>query len=131
MGRWCQGIAHSCFVPDLLDCWVLCISLVSQRAYSPHCSILDDALCIVSECLRSTSTDNLLVLSGIQPAELHRQETTLSLANCSSLDPGHISLGQLTKPQAASKERLKSRHPFVPAARKLLHNLFKLGICAA
>ena len=33
--------------------------------------------------------------------------------------------------QAASKERLKSRRPFVSAARKLLHNLSELGIRAA
>ena len=56
---------------------------------------------------------------------------TLSLANRSSLDLGHILHGQLTEPQAASKETLKSRRPFVSAARKLLHNLFELGIRAA
>ena len=56
---------------------------------------------------------------------------TLSLNNRSSLDPLHILNGQLTKPQAASKERVKSRRPFVPAARKLLHNLSELGIRAA
>ena len=75
-----------------------------------------------------TPTDNLPVLSGIQPTELRRQGATLSLANRSSLYPGHILHGQLTEPQAASKERLKSRHPFAPAVRKLLHNLFQLGI---
>ena len=53
------------------------------------------------------------------------------MANRSSLDPGHILHGQLTEPQAASKERLKSRHSFAPAARKLLHNLFELGFRAA
>ena len=94
-------------------------------------SVLNDALHIATGCLRPNPTDNLPVLSGIQPAELRRQEATLSLANCISLDPGHILHGQLTEPQAASKERLKSRHPFVPAARKLLHNLSELGIRAA
>ena len=74
---------------------------------------------------------NLLVLAGIQLAELSCQGTTLSLANRSSLDPGHILHGQLTEPQAASKDRLKSRHSFAPAARKLLHNLSELGIRAA
>ena len=53
------------------------------------------------------------------------------MANRSSLDPGHILHGQLTEPQAASKESLKSRGPFVPAARKLLHNLSELGIGTA
>ena len=37
---------------------------------------------------------------------------------------------QLTEPQAASKERLKSRHPFASTARKLSHNLSELGIRA-
>ena len=53
------------------------------------------------------------------------------MGNRSSLDPGKILDDQLTEPQAASKERLKSRHPFVPAARKLLHNLSELDIRAA
>ena len=78
--------------------------------------------------LDPTPTDNLPVLSSIQPAKLRRQGATLFLANRSSLDTGHILHGQLTESQAASKERLKSRHPFVPAARKLLRNLSELGI---
>ena len=94
-------------------------------------SVLNDALRIVTGCLRPTPTDNLPVLSAIQPAELRHKRATLSLANRSSLDPGHILHGQLTEPQAASRERLKSRRPFVPAARKLLHNLSELGIRAA
>ena len=53
------------------------------------------------------------------------------MANCSSFDPGHILHGQLTEHQAASKEILKSRRLFVPAAQKLLHNLSELGIRAA
>ena len=93
--------------------------------------VLNDALHIVTGCLRPTPTDNLSVLSGIQPADLRRQGATLSLGNGSSLDPAHILHGQLTEPKAASKERLKSRHPFAPAARKLLHNLSELGIRAA
>ena len=47
------------------------------------------------------------------------------------MDPGHILHGQLTEQQAASKVKLKSRHPFAPAARKLLHNLSELGIRVA
>ena len=94
-------------------------------------SVLNEALRIVIGCIRPTPTDNLSVLSAIQPAELRRQGATLSLANCSSLDPGHILHGQVTEPQAASKERLKSRRPFVPNARKLSHNLYELGIRAA
>ena len=94
-------------------------------------SVLNDALRIVTGRLRPTPTDNLPVLSGIQSAELRRQGATLSLANRSSLNPGHILHGLLTESQTASKERLKSRRPFVPAARKLLNNLSELGIRAA
>ena len=94
-------------------------------------NVLNDALCVVTGCLRPTPTKNLPVLSDIQQDELRRQGATLSLANRSSLDPGHILDGQLTEPQAASKEILKSRLPFVPAAQKLLHNLSELGIRAA
>ena len=54
--------------------------------------------------------------------------TPLLGINRSFLDPGHILHGQLTEPQAASTERLISRRPFVPAARKLLHNLSELRI---
>ena len=94
-------------------------------------SVFDDALRIVTGCLRPTPTDNLPVLSGIQPAELRRQGATLSLANRSYLDPGHNLLGQLTEPQASSKERLKSRRLFVRTAQRLLHNLAELAIRAA
>ena len=94
-------------------------------------NVLNDSSRIVTGCLRPTPTGNIPVLSGIQPAELRRQGATLSLDNCSSLDPGHILQGQLTEPQAASKERLKSRRPFVAAARKLLPNLSELSIRAA
>ena len=52
-------------------------------------NVLNDGLRIVTRCLRPTPTDNLPVLPGIQPAELHRQGATLSLAKCSSLEPGH------------------------------------------
>ena len=44
-------------------------------------SVLNDALSIVTGCLRPTLTDNLPVLSGIQPAVLRRQGATLFLAN--------------------------------------------------
>ena len=53
-------------------------------------SVLNDALRIVTGCLRPTPTDNLPDLSGIQPAELYHQEATLSLTNRSSLDSDHI-----------------------------------------
>ena len=94
-------------------------------------SVLNDALHIVTRCSRSTPMDNIPVLSYIQLAELHCQGVILSLANHSSLDPGHILQGQLTEPQTASKEELKSKHSFAPAAQKLLHNSSELGSCTA
>ena len=102
---------------------------------SPHTrlidSVLNDALRIVSGCLRPTPTEYLPVLSGIQPAELRRQGATLSLANRGFLDPDHILHGQLHGSRDARRERLKSRRPFVPAARKLLDSLSEMGIRAA
>ena len=44
-------------------------------------SVLNDALRIVTGCLRPTPTDHLPVLSGIQSAELCRLGVTLSLAH--------------------------------------------------
>ena len=56
---------------------------------------------------------------------------TLSLAYRGSLDPGHILYELLTGPPDGYRERLKSRRPFVPAARKLLQDLTELDIRAA
>ena len=55
-------------------------------------SVLNDALRIVTGCLRPTPIDYLPVLAGIQPAELRRLGATLSLAYRGSLDPDHILL---------------------------------------
>ena len=94
-------------------------------------SALNDALRIVTGCLRPTPTDHLPILSGIQPAELRRLGATLSLARCGTLDPDHILHGQLAVLPDLPQERLKSRRIFVPAARKLLNVLSKLGIRVA
>ena len=72
-------------------------------------SVLNDALCIVTGCLRPTPTNHLPptctfrhpayhlpVLSGIQPAELRQLGATLSLAYRGSLDPDHILHGLLS-----------------------------------
>ena len=94
-------------------------------------SVLNDALRIVTGCLRPTPTDYLPVLEGIQPAELRRIGATLSLAYRGSLDLGHILYKLLTGSPDGHRERLKSRRPFVPAARKLLKDLTELDIRAA
>ena len=93
-------------------------------------SVLNDALCIVTGCLRPTPTDHLPVLSGIQPDELRQLGATLSLAYRGSLDPDHISYGLLSGSSDTGQVRLKSRRLFVPDARNLLDNLARLGIRA-
>ena len=93
-------------------------------------SVLNDALRIVTGCLRPTPTDNLPVLADIQPAGLRRLGATLSLANRGNLDPDHILYDQLTRPGDLRYERLRSRHPFVPAALGLLANMSELGFRA-
>ena len=94
-------------------------------------SVLNDALRIVTGCLRPISTDHLPVLSGIQPAELRRMGATLSLAHRGSLDPDHILYGLLSGSSDTRQVRLRSRRPFVPAAQNLLDNLDRLGIRAS
>ena len=94
-------------------------------------SALNDALRIVTGCLCPTLTDHLPVLSGIQPAELHQLEATLSLAHRRSLDPNHILYGLLSGSSDTFQVRLRSRCLFVPAAWNLLDNLARLGICAS
>ena len=94
-------------------------------------SVLNDALRIATGCLRPTPTDHLPILSGIQPAELRQLGATLSLAYRGSLDPDHILYGLLSGSSDTRQERLRSRHPFVPAARNLLDNLARLGIRAS
>ena len=94
-------------------------------------SVLNDALRIVTGCLRPTPTDHLPVLSGIQPAELRRLGTTLSLAYYGSLDPDHILYGLLSGSSNTRQVRLRSRRPFVPGAQNLLDNLARLGIRAS
>ena len=94
-------------------------------------SVLNDALRIVTGCLRPTPTDHLPVLSGIQPAELRRMGATLSLAYRGSLEPDHILYGLLSGSSDTCQARLRSRRPFVPGARNLLDNLARLGIRAS
>ena len=93
--------------------------------------VLNDVLRIVTGCLHPTPTDHLPILSGIQPAELRRMRVTLSLAHRGSLDPDHILYGLLSGSSDTRQVRLRSRRPFVPAARNLLDNLARLGICAS
>ena len=56
---------------------------------------------------------------------------TLSLAYRGSLDPDYILYGLLSGSSDTRQVRLRSRRPFVPAARNLLNNLARLGIRAS
>ena len=58
-------------------------------------TILNDALHIVTRCLRPTPTEDLPVLAGIHPAELRRLGATLSFSNLAIHDPDHVLHGQL------------------------------------
>ena len=94
-------------------------------------SVFNDALCIVTGCLRPTPTDHLPVFSGIQPAELCQMRATLSLAYRRSLNPDHILYGLLSGSSDTGQVRLRSRRPFVLVAGNLLDNLARLGIRAS
>ena len=82
-------------------------------------SIINDALRIVTGCLRPTPTDNLLILASIQPAGLRREEATLALVR-RALEPRHLLHFKLARSSIGTQRRLKSRHPFVPAVQDLL-----------
>ena len=69
-------------------------------------------------CLRPAPADNLLILAGIQPAELRRNGATLSLAR-RAMESGHLLHTALTFPPSANARRLKSRHSFVLATQPL------------
>ena len=101
---------------------------------SAHTSLIvktiNDALRIVTGCLRPTPTEYLPILSGIQPAELRRRGATLSLA-CRALKPHHLLHHKLAISASTERQRLKSRHPFVPAAHELLKKSSDSDISAA
>ena len=66
-------------------------------------SVMNDALRMVTGCLRPTPTDQVSVHSGIQPAELRRMGATFSFAHRGSLDPDHILYGLLSGSQILAK----------------------------
>ena len=66
-------------------------------------SVLNDALRMVTGCLRLTPTYHLPILSGIQPAELHRMGATFSLAYRGSLNFDHILYGLQVGAQILAK----------------------------
>jgi len=93
---------------------------------SAHTHLIDptinDALRIVTGCLRPTPAENLPILAGIQPAELCRRGATLSLGR-RALETGHLLHSALTRPSGAAAQRLKSRRP-ICTSRTITHQLF-------
>jgi len=59
-----------------------------------------------------------------------RRGVTFSLAR-RAMEPGHLTLSALTCPPSANALRLKSRHPFVPAAQQLFSSFDDNNIRAA
>ena len=94
-------------------------------------NVLNDALRIVTWCLRPTPTDHLPIFSDIHPVELCRLGATLFLAHRGSLHSDHILHGLLSGSSDTGQVRLISRRPFVPAAQNRLDNLARLGIRAS
>ena len=101
---------------------------------SAHTRLIDhvikDALRILTACLRPTPADNLPIHAGIQPAELRRKGTTLSVERC-VMEPGHLLGSEFTCPSNGNARHLKSRHPFVPDAQKLISSSDYNNRCAA
>ena len=80
---------------------------------------INEALRIVTGCLRHAPEDNLPILAVIQLAELRRNGATLFLAR-PAVESGHLLHSALTCPPGANIRRLKSRLPFVLAAQQLI-----------
>ena len=102
-------------------------TLASLTVFSTtHCALSLD-VCV--QLQRTTCP----YLQAFQPAELRRLGVTLSSGpHRGSLDPNHILHELLAgSPDAHTGERLISRRPFVPAARRLLYDLSQLDIRAA
>jgi len=103
---------------------------VLQCSYPPHRPRINDALRLVTGCLRRTPEDNLPTLAGIQPAELRRSAATLSQAR-RAVEPGHLLHSALSRPSSADTRRFKLKHSFVPAVQHLISSSDNNNIHAA
>ena len=91
-------------------------------------NVLNDAMRIVTRCLRLTTTNYWPIIAGIQPTQLRQPGATLSLAYRSLKDPKHLLHQLMVGSITAHEERLRSRHPLAPMERKLLNKSSKLSI---
>jgi len=104
---WCRS-AHTCLIEPTIN----------------------DALRIVTGCLRPTPVDNPPILASIQPPELRRIGGTLSLAR-RAMGPGHVLHSTFTWPSSVNARRLKSRHAFVSATHQRISSSNNNNIRAA
>ena len=78
----------------------------SVWCHSVHTRIIDtainDTLRVVTGCLHPTQLDNLLILAGIQPAELSQRQAMLFLS-CWALISGHLPYHKLADPANQSR----------------------------
>ena len=94
---------------------------------------INNAWRIATGCLRPTPADNLPIIADIQSAEFRRNRAAPSLtspARC-AMEPGHLVHSALTRSSSAEARRLKSKHPFLPAAQQLIRSSDNNTISAA
>ena len=95
-----------------------CSSVWSQ---SYHCYkvyvALNECLRLLSGCIKSTPTDILPILCGIEPADIRRDKNILEFRNRVLSEEGHILDNLITHP--LTKNRLRSRVPL----SKRIHSL--------
>jgi len=117
---WSNTIANSHPSLGAINCRVLRSCLVPQCSYPPnwprHQLRLPNCHWMPAA---SYTTKQHPILASIQPAELRPRGATLSLGR-PTMESGHLH-SALTHPSSADSWRLKSRHPFVPAAQQLIN----------
>ena len=92
---------------------------------SAHTRVIDklinDALRIVTRCLRPTPTDNLFLSCQASNQMSFAAKSRTVLARRAQ-EPKHFRYKRLLSPLGRQLHQLKSRHPFVPSALELPHD---------
>lgn len=92
------------------------------RCRSAHTLLVDtpinEALRIVTGCLRPTPEDNVSILAVVQPSEPRHMGATARLVSW-AMETNHLLHQRLTA-TSETPTCLRSRHPFVPATEELL-----------
>jgi len=119
LGCWSNNIVNSHLSPGPLNSRVLRSCLVLQCSHPRHWTCHQQCLWVVTGPLCPTPVNNLPILTGIQPAELHHKGATLCLAHC-AMEPGYLLHSGFTCPPSGNAWRLKSRHQFLSTAQQLI-----------